>query len=483
MSRMSGVSRIVWVMLAAVGASGDTVAAEPEAWSQFRGANAAGHARSATPLPQQVGPDQNVLWKVAVPPGHSSPIVIGDHVVLTAVRASRLVTMALDRKSGRRLWTREAPHSTLEQIHRIGSHAQPSPAAHAGRIVSFFGSAGLFCYDLQGKLLWERRMGPYSNTYGAACSPIIVDGRVILNQDHDIDSHLLAVDLETGRTVWRTDRSEFPRGYCTPIVWDNGGSKQVIVVGALRVIGYDAASGREVWTVRGLARISNQTPVLGANNMLYITEWAPGGDATNRISADPWKDLVARHDENSSRTLELSELPDGPLKARFPQIDRDKDQKIAEAEYVWMREIFNTAQNAAVAIKLGGSGDVTDTHVVWRERKYLPYVPSPLYADGFLLTVKDGGIVVTRDAVTGETVKRGRVPHTAAYYSSPVAGDGRVFLLSQRGGLTVLSQRADWSVLATADFGEEAYATPAIVAGRLYLRTTGHLYCIGQAGS
>ncbi|MEO1996137.1 MAG: pyrrolo-quinoline quinone, partial [Planctomycetaceae bacterium] len=167
-------------------------------------------------------------------------------------------------------------------------------------------------------------------------------------------------------------------------------------------------------------------------------------------------------------------------KARFPQIDRDKDEKISETEYVWMREIFNTAQNAAVAIKLGGRGDVTDTHVVWRERKYLPYVPSPLYASGFLLTVKDGGIVVTRDALTGQTVKRGRVPHTSAYYSSPVAGDGRVFLLSQRGGLTVLNQRSDWSVLATADFGEEAYATPAIHDGRIYLRTIGHLYCFGQ---
>ena len=482
MSRTARTTAVVWVWLAWLCGPGLGLGAERDTWTQFRGANAAGHGTSNVPLPQQIGPDQSVLWKVAVPPGHSSPIVIGDQVVLTAVDKSRLVTMALDRKSGRRLWTREAPHGELERIHRIGSHAQPSPAAHAGRIVSFFGSAGLFCYDLQGKLLWERRMGPYSNTYGAACSPIIVDDRVILNQDHDIDSHLLAIDLKTGRTVWQTDRSEFPRGYCTPIVWDNGGSKQVIVVGALRVIGYDAASGREVWTVRGLARISNQTPVLGDNDMLYITEWAPGGDATERIQADPWKDLVARHDANSSQTLELSELPNGPLKARFPQIDRDKNQKITKAEYVWMREIFNTAQNAAVAIKLGGRGDVTDTHVVWRERKYLPYVPSPLYADGFLLTVKDGGIVVTRDAVTGRTVKRGRVPHTSAYYSSPVAGGGRVFLLSQRGGLTVLGQRADWTVLGTADFGEEAYATPAIVAGRMYLRTVGHLYCIGQSG-
>jgi len=482
MSAMPYVLQTACVVLAAVLAIGDAFAAGPDAWTQFRGANAAGHGRSATSLPNQIGPDKNVLWKVSVPPGHSSPIVIGDHVVLTAVSKSRLVTMTLDRNSGRLLWTQEAPHAELETIHRIGSHAQPSPAAHGGRIVSFFGSAGLFCYDLQGRLLWQRRMGPYSNTYGAACSPIIVDGRVILNQDHDIDSHLLAVDLETGRTAWRTDRSEFPRGYCTPIVWDNGKSKQVIVVGALRVIGYDAATGREVWTVRGLARISNQTPVLGDNDMLYITEWAPGGDATDRISAEPWKVMVERLDQNGTQALEVSELPNGPLKARFPQIDRDKDEKIVEAEYVWMREIFNTAQNAAVAIKLGGRGDVTDTHVVWRERKYLPYVPSPLYANGFLLTVKDGGIVVTRDALTGQTVKRGRVPHTSAYYSSPVAGDGRVFLLSQRGGLTVLSQQANWSVLATADFAEEAYATPAIVEGRIYLRTTGHLYCIGHAG-
>ena len=448
-------------------------------WPQFRGPNASGRAEGNAKLPTQIGPDNNVVWKTKLPPGHSSPIVVGQRVFVTAVRGKRLLTLGLDRETGTILWEREAPHQGLELVHQIGSHAQPSPAADGEVVVSFFGSSGLFCYDFSGKLKWKRRMGPFSNTYGASCSPIIVDDRVILNQDHDIDSHLLCLDLKTGKTVWKADRSEFPRGYCTPIVWEDNGQKQIIVVGALRVAGYDSRTGREVWTVHGLARITNLTPVLGPDNVLYVAEWAPGGDETERIQADPWPKMAAKFDKDKSRTLELDELPKGPLKVRFPQIDRDKDDKITKAEWDWMQVIFNTAQNAAVAIKLGGTGDVTKTHVLWKRRKYVPYVPSPLYFNETLLMVKNGGIVCCLDTKAGEIAKLRRAPNTGQYYSSPVMGDGKIYLINQRGRLTILSAHANWKVLGTADFGEEAYATPAIADGRIYLRTTGHLYCFG----
>jgi outer membrane protein assembly factor BamB len=419
------------------------------------------------------------LWKTALPPGHSSPAVFGDRVFLTAVRDKRLWTIGLDRATGEILWEREAPHQGLELIHQIGSHAQPSPATDGSIVVSFFGSAGLFCYDFDGKLIWKRPMARFSNTYGAACSPIIVNDRVILNQDHDIDSHLLCLDKSNGDTVWKTDRSEFPRGYCSPIVWEENGRKQIIVVGALRVIGYDLRTGKEIWTVRGLARITNLTPVLGSGNVLYVAEWAPGGDETKRISADSWEKMAEQFDQDKSGTLKLAELPRGPLKARFPQIDRDKDDQITRAEWDWMQVIFNTAQNATVAIKLGGRGDVTKTHVLWKRRKYVPYVPSPLYFEGSLLMVKNGGIVTCWDSKTGELSKLARVPNTGSYYSSPVMGDGKIYLINQSGKLAVLSADADWEVLSTAEFREETYATPAIADGRIYIRTSGHLYCLG----
>lgn len=450
-------------------------------WPQFRGPNASGLAVGDAELPTEIGPEQNVVWKTALPPGHSSPVVTDDRVYVTAVRDEQLWTIGLDRETGKIVWEAESPHDGLEEIHTIGSHAQPSPATDGDLVVSFFGSSGLFCHDRDGSIVWQHRMGPFKNTYGAAASPIIVGDTLLLNQDHDEESFLLALDKQTGETLWQVDRDEFPRGFCTPIVWDNAGEQQVVVVGALRAIGYDVDTGEEVWTVRGLARISSVTPVVGDNGMLYITEWAPGADPGSRIQAEPFADLIAKLDENDSGTIEFDELGPGPLKIRFPQIDRDKDERITEAEYEWMRNIFHSAQNVAIAVEPGGKGDITTTHVKWKQDRFLPYVPSPVYHNGLLLMVKDGGIVSSYDGKTGELTKKGRLPHTGRYYSSPVAGDGKVYLISQDGGLSVLRADPDWEVLHKADFEEDVYATPALVDGRIYLRTAERLYCFGLA--
>src|SRR2546421_5852799 len=139
-------------------------------WPQFRGPNGSGRAATDARLPAETGPTTNVLWKTALPPGHSSPVVAGGRVYLTAVRNKRLLTLALDVKDGRILWEAEAPARALEKVHRIGSHAQPTPAADAERVVSFFGSCGLFCYARDGKPLWHRPMGPFKNDFGAGSS-------------------------------------------------------------------------------------------------------------------------------------------------------------------------------------------------------------------------------------------------------------------------------------------------------------------------
>ena len=144
-----------------------------------------------------------------------------------------------------------------------------------------------------------------------------------------------------------------------------------------------------------------------------------------------------------------------------------------------MRNVFHTAENAIVAIKPGGTGDITDTHVLWKERKTLPYVPSPLYHDGYVYTVKNGGIVTSRDATNGQAVKTARISATGSYYSSPVYGDGKLYLLNEHGRLSVISADPEWKNVSSADFEEDTYATPALVDGRIYLRTNGHLYCFG----
>jgi outer membrane protein assembly factor BamB len=449
-------------------------------WPQFRGVNASGRSADGQALPADIGPTRNVIWKIELPPGHSSPVVVGDRIYVTAVRDKQLVTMGLDRATGKILWTTEAAHQRLEEIHKIGSHAQSTTAADGERVVSFFGSCGLFCYDRNGKQLWERPMGPFKNNFGAGSSPIIVGDKVIVAQDHDQDSFLEAFDKRTGKTVWKTDRSEFLRGYCTPIVWDSGKQKSIVVVGTLRAIGYDLETGKEAWTVRALARTICTTPVVGEDGRLYISAWTPGADEGQRITIAAFDTAIKDLDKNNNNKLEADEVPKGPIKERFAQFDANKDGFITRDEYERFRMLFEKTQNAVLAVRPGGKGDITDTNVDWRFDKYLPFCSSPLHTAGAVFLVKDGGFLTSVDARDGKLIKRDRLESGSGnYYASPVVGDGKVYLLSERGKLTVVSANKEWEVLATADFKEDTYATPALVDGRIYLRTSGHLYCFG----
>jgi hypothetical protein len=221
------------------------------------------------------------------------------------------------------------------------------------------------------------------------------------------------------------------------------------------------------------------TPVVGDDGTLYAACWAPGGDETNRISTPPFAEIIGERDADKNGTLAISEVPDGPVKERFTQIDRDKDGQITRDEYESMRQVFEAARNVVLAIKPGGSGDITDTHVLWRYNKQIPYCPTPVYYRGQLFMIRSGGILAVVDAKTGLPLKQGRIGATGEYFSSPVAGGGKVFMINQRGRLTVLEATAGWREISSADFGEDAYASPAIADGRLYVRTNGHLYCFG----
>ena len=153
---------------------------------------------------------------------------------------------------------------------------------------------------------------------------------------------------------------------------------------------------------------------------------------------------------------------------------------VTRAEYDFMRRVFDKALNRMIAIKPGGKGDISETHVLWSQRKNLPVVASPLLYQGRLYLIKTGGIMTVLDAKTGQAGKPERLPNAGGdYYSSPVGGDGKVYCLNERGNLTVLSAGEDWKVLHRARFEEDVYATPALVDGRIYLRTAGHLYCFG----
>ena len=449
-------------------------------WPQFHGPNASGVAADATKLPDQIGPQHNLLWKVPLPAGHSSPAVVGGTVFVTAAKDDQALTFAFEAATGKLKWQAAEKFQFTQKHHQTGNHAQPSPAADGECVVSFFGTCGLFCYDHAGKQLWRRPFGPFQNDFGAGASPVIVGNRVLLSQDHDTGSFLLVLDKKTGSNIWKADRAgEFPRNYATPIIWEVDGKKQVVVTGTLRAVGYDWETGKEVWTVRGLARIVNMTPLVGPDNVLYLPTWSPGGDPSDRIDVATFEELLAKHDKNGNGTFEEDEVPPGPLKERFSQIDRDKDGHITRAEFDFMRRVFLEAKNVCVAVKPGGTGDITATHVLWSQPKFLPYVPSPICVGGHLYLVKNGGLFTCLDAKTGAIKKSERVYGTGSYYASPVSGDGKIYLFSERGDVNVIAAGPDWKVLNHDKLGEDVFATPALANGRLFVRSAGHLWCFG----
>lgn len=269
-------------------------------WPQFRGPNATGIPSDDLPLPDEVGPDKNVVWKTELPPGHSSPIIAGDRIYLTAVTDDKqLLTIGMDRASGRLLWQQAAPYEMPEVIHGTGSLAQPTPASDGELVVSFFGSSGLLAYDKEGKLLWSKRLGPYKNDFGAGSSPILVGDKVILCQDHDLDSHIVAYDKRTGEELWKTDRPAAHRNYCTPVVWDHNGLETVVVAGTLQVTAYDVTTGKEQWSIGGISRAVCMTPVV-AKDRLYAAGWSAGGEEGERIKVEAFDKVAPSIDKTAT---------------------------------------------------------------------------------------------------------------------------------------------------------------------------------------
>ncbi len=449
-------------------------------WTQFRGSLGTGVAATQDQLPTEIGPEKNVLWRTELAPGHSSSVIVGNRIFATAVRDKQLFTICLDRATGKMQWEAEAHYEKLEPIHRIGSHAQSSPCADGERVISFFGSSGLHCYDHSGKLLWKRPMGPFVNDFGASSSPILVGDRIILCQDHDVGSFVMAFDKKSGEPLWKTDRSEFPRNASSPVLWLNEGRPQVVIAATLRVVGYDLETGKEAWTVRGISRSVSCTPSVGEDGNLYIAGWAAGGDENEPIRIEPFDDVASLRDADQSGTLEEQELEKGAVLQRYSQVDRDKNGHVTKSEYEQFRGLMNDGKNLVISIKQGAKGDATETHLRWKHPKLIPFCASPVLVNGLLFTIKDGGLLQCLNANTGKPTKQQRLEASDDYYASPVAGDGKVYLFDEQGRLTVVSATDKCEVLHTAEFKEDVYSTPAILDGRIYVRTAKALYCFGD---
>jgi len=369
-------------------------------------------AASTGSLPDDLDQPGALLWKVPLDPGQSSPILYNGVLFLTTFRseAKELATVALDAADGKTCWKRLAPVSQIEIFHpQMGSAAVATPACDGSRLFVFFGSYGLICYDLQGKTLWEHTLGPFRDEYGAGSSPMLVDDKVVVCQDHDIESFLIALNRANGKTVWKVPRPDAVRSYSTPALWTHEGHSELLVAGALELAGYDPATGERRWWTHGLARIVIPVPV-PSGEMVYMASWAPGGDSANRLTLDTWPAALTKWDKNKDGRLSRDEIDDQEVLNRFTRMDLDQSGDLDQKEWERHAAVFRQAQNALLALKPSANGELGERDLVWKYQRGIPYVSTPLLDRGRLWMVKDGGIVTELDATTGERLQEERLP-------------------------------------------------------------------------
>jgi outer membrane protein assembly factor BamB len=413
-------------------------------WPQWRGPAGLGVSVEKN-LPTEWSATKNINWKTPIDGrGHSSPIVWGNRVFVTtaiegpvvpgakavkhmdgdkeflhpdSVGADRKHTfkvISLDRETGKILWEQTAFEGTpYDNRHRKSSYAASTPATDGKHVYAFFGTEGLYAYDMKGKFVWKADLGKLGTVgMGTGTSPILYENLLIMQCDEEngASSFIVALDKKTGKEVWKTPR-KVQVSWATPLLVRAAKRAELITIGSETIIAYDPAKGKELWRHKGVQ--SNAIPSPVANNQTVF------------------------------------------IVAGFPT-------------------------KIAMAIPLGGSGDLGDS-VAWKYEKGTAYVPSPiLYGDHLYLTT-DRGILTCLDAKTGALkYEGGRVPIPATFTASPVAFDDKILLTSEDGDTFMVKAGSKHEILGSNSVGEPVYASPAIADGNILIRGEKNLYCIGS---
>jgi outer membrane protein assembly factor BamB len=444
-------------------------------WPRFRGPDGAGVSPDVG-LPSALDPQTTGLWSVAFPDGNSSPIVVGGRVFLTGHEGDQRLTLCLDAATGEEIWRQAVEKAREETFNRLNGPTTPSPATDGENVYVFFPDMGLLSYDRDGRERWRTPLGPFASIQGLAASPLFVDGRIVLLVDTPEEAYLSAFSAETGKRVWRVERPMgFLGSYATPVVWaPEGKATQIVVAGAVELTGYDAATGRRLWWVHGLTHFPTGPPFV-AGDWLYTVEPGEGG------GWPPFDGVVAQFDPDEDGRITIAHASDDQVWARsFIGIDRH----IGNGDGIVTAEEYSLASNEMTGgglarVRLGGEGDQSSSAVAWRHRKGMPGLSGALLYRDVLYVVRNA-IVSTFDPETGELLRQERVRRAVGdYYASPVAGDGKIYLASLDGKVSVLRAGRDWEVLSVHDLGEQIIATPALADGRVYVRTKGTLHCFG----
>jgi outer membrane protein assembly factor BamB len=383
----------------------------------------------------------------------------------------------------------------MEEISNFNSHASPTPACDGKRVYVYFGSYGLLAYDVDGNELWKKPLPVPEIKYGSAASPVLANDMVIINCDPKEGAYILAVDQETGRTIWRQDRQVEKPGWSTPVFWKHGKDEELIVLGSHKLISYDLKDGQERWWLYDLPVRATCIPVHADETLFVAAAVAITGDPVNPIELPDFNELMERYDSDGDNRLTRAEIPEdfaviyrfGPrfagVKKRFSRFDSDKDGAISEEEWKQVTRQIAMIQprkmDALVAIRSGGKGDVSESHIKWSANEGIGQVPSPLVYRGRVYLVKHGGIVTCFNAETGERIYSDKLGQRVYYLASPVAGDGKIYFCSYLGTVFVVHAGDQFKILARNKIGERINATPALVDGKIYLRTSDHMMAFG----
>jgi outer membrane protein assembly factor BamB len=422
-------------------------------WPSFRGPQASGVSDGQN-LPDRwdVQKGENILWRTPIPGlAHSSPVVWGNYVFVTSAVSSdpdasfrpglygdgdaskdtspqRWVLYALDKRTGKILWERVAHQGApVDKRHIKSTYANSTPATDGRVVVAWFGSQGVHAYDFQGRLLWKvdlgrLNLGAYdipTYEWGPASSPVIWQGLVILQCDTQDDSFLIALDAETGKTVWKTDRDEIP-SWGTPTVAMTSKGPELVANASNFIRGYDPRNGRELWRLGRSSKITAPTPVFSED--LFVV-------ASGRAPERPV--FVVRAGARGDITL-----PEGKTSSEW------------------------------IAWSLTGRGS---------------YMPTPLVYRGVVYVLSNNGVLDAYDLRTGEEFYRQRLPLVGSGFSaSPVASDGKIYLSNEDGEMLVVEAGRKFAHVATNSMGELLMATPALSDGVMYVRTQKSLFAVGR---
>lgn len=453
--------------------------AQAEDWPQFRGPNGSGVSTSTKPLPTEFSTEQNLLWAAKLGDGIGSPIIVGGKVFVTAMTGEqKLGVFAFDAATGKELWKREFETGKLPRITPPNSHASATPASDGKRVYVHFSTLGLLALDvLSGEVAWKHPLPlpAYLMDWGSGGSPIVYEDLVIFNQDDDLASALYAVDAATGKLRWKTDRAEMLAGYAVPVICKAKGRDELVIAGSGKLKGYDPETGKELWNCNSMLRTTMTSPVV-RGDLIYVAVQSYGDESRTLKYA-----LLEWLDTNQDGQLTRKEVPK-EFWERFDRSDKDASGALSGAE---LDTAFQAATNQAgggntiQAVRGGGDGDVTETHVLFNLNNRSPSnLCSPLVVGEQVFVVKKGGLSSSFDALTGAAHwELSRIRNIGDYYGSPVAGDGKIYVAGENGFVVVLEQGPKLKVLAKNDIGESCLATPALADGRIYIRGRQSLHC------